>query len=107
MQTRTKIMNWFSWEGLFRLCEGVSIGAGVITVAALIGQVVAGHVLSKRQDETILKLETGLADAKTKQAEAEVRLQRLRNPRMLDFRHFVDTLKGTPKGKVEIIYDPV
>ena len=61
----------FSWEGLLRLCEGVSIIAGAVTVMALIGQVAANRVLSGRQALEANNLRLALATQQERAAKAE------------------------------------
>lgn len=71
MQTRAKIMSAFSWDSLYRVCEVVSIGAGVLTAVALIGQVIAGRALAREQAETILRMGTDLEKEKITRLELE------------------------------------
>jgi hypothetical protein len=61
----------FSWEGLFRFCEVVSIIAGAVTVSALIGQVMAGRVLSSRKDAETQQLMLAVATQQERAARAE------------------------------------
>jgi hypothetical protein len=60
-----------SWEGLFRFCEVVSIIAGAVTVSALIGQVMAGRVLSSRKDAETQQLMLAVATQQERAAKAE------------------------------------
>ena len=101
---RAKTMSPDTWLSLF---EALSIGAGVLAAAALIGTAIMGKKVNARQAEKILTLETGLADAKTKQAEAETQLERLKKqvgPRRINREVFLKALGGQPKAPVQILY---
>jgi hypothetical protein len=104
-QMRAKTMNPDTWLSFF---EVLSIGAGVLAVAALIGTVVMGKKANARQAERVLTLETGLADAKTKQAEAERRLLEVQNRiawrHSFDEKKFREVLDRGVKGTAEIVY---
>ena len=65
----------FSWEGLFRLCEVVSIIAGAITVVALIGQVTAGRILGDRKEKESAALRLNVATQQERAAKAEKELK--------------------------------
>lgn len=102
-------MNWVSWDGLFRLCEVVSIAAGAIAVAALIGQVVAGRVLSNRQAKELEDLKTATARQQERAASAEKELLEVKErtaPRRLTEAQRASIkreLQATPKGTLVII----
>lgn len=61
----------FSWEGLLRVCEVVSIIAGAVTVIALIGQVTASRVLGGRQNLEMDNLRLAVATQQERAAKAE------------------------------------
>jgi hypothetical protein len=89
METRPKIMNPLSWtaEGIFRVCEIVSIGAGVIAVVALIGQVITGRSVRDAQALQIVKLEGDNIEAQRKlEAERITRLEmeKTLSPRLIE-----------------------
>jgi hypothetical protein len=66
-----------------------------------------GKKVNARQAEKILTLETGLAEAKTKQVEAETKLERLKiqvGPRRINREVFLKALEGQPKSPVQILY---
>ena len=96
----------FSWDGLFRLCEVVSIIAGAITVAALVGQVAAGRVLGDKKDREMESLKLDVAKQQERAAKAELATEELKRrmaPRGLP-QSFLDVMKTKPKGKAEILY---
>jgi hypothetical protein len=130
MQVVAKIVNALSSaETLLHIFEGLSIGAGVLTVAALIGIAVTSRTLS-RQNKTAFeelkgsvakqqedasnakaaqqRVEIDLATARTKQTEAELLLLKLqrfvREPRRVDAVKATALLANRPKGTVEIEY---
>jgi hypothetical protein len=104
IQMRAKTMSRDTWLSFF---EWLSIGAGLLAVAALIGTGVMGKKVNARQAEEILTLETGLADAKAKQAEAQTKLERLKTqvePRRINREVFLKALEGQPKVPIQIVY---
>lgn len=104
-------MNPDHWLSVF---QSISIGAGLLAAAALIGTVVVGKKIGVRQAEKMLTLETGLAGAKKEQAQAELQLRALTNqqlmaslPRSLKLLSEPSTiklLKESKKGTAEILY---
>lgn len=76
----------FSAEGVLRVCEIVAIGAGVLAVAALVGQIFAKRVVGQRQAEKILRLEGANIEAQRNlEAERTTRLEMERDiaPRLI------------------------
>jgi hypothetical protein len=114
MHTRERIMSFFSWllsaEGVFRTCEIVAIVAGVLTVAALIGKDRANRIIQNRKGVEMLNLQRDVADARTKQAEAEERLENLRRRQSIReslrgiSTNFHELLKDKPVGEAVILY---
>ena len=72
-------MNWSSAEGVFRICEIASIFGGILTVAALAGQVWAGRIVNQRQATELLQLKADVAEQQARAAKAEARLLELKN----------------------------
>jgi hypothetical protein len=101
MQMRARIMNLFSAEGILRLCEVVAIVAGLLAVAALVGQTIAGRVVTNRE-----KLKTAEQQERAANAERSLlELQKLvREPRYLNWDDAKKILETGPKGEVEILY---
>jgi len=106
-------MNFFSGfisaEGLLRLFQLIAIVAGLLAVAALIGKDIASGIVADRKAKQLLVLQKDVADARTKQAEAETRLEELRRSQLgraytFDFGKFVEALKDRPKGIAIILY---
>ena len=107
-------MSFFSWlfsaEGVFRACEIIAIVAGVLTVAALIGKDRANRIIQDRKATEMLVLQKEVADARTKQAEAEEKLESLRRRQSAQESlrsvspEFEKTLKGKPTGPAVIVY---
>ncbi len=103
-----KLMNFFSAESILRVCEFIAIIAGVLTVAALIGQSFANRHVNRRHATRMLELEANVSEQQIRAAHAETRLLELRNRvswRILPDT-FVETLKNCPKGKgtAEIVF---
>jgi hypothetical protein len=95
MQTRAKPMNILSWDAEdWRFAfEVVSIAAGVLTAAALIGMAVAGQIAR--------------SNARREAAKAEAELERVKKaigPRQINREVFVNALEGQPKAPVQILY---
>ena len=99
----------FSWEGLLRACEVVSIIAGVVTVAALIGQVAAGRVIGDRKDKELGNLKFAVASQQERAAIAEKELLEVKArtaPRRLTEGQRVTLrteLQASPKGRIVIL----
>ena len=131
VQLTAKITNLLSSaDGLLHLFEGLSIGAGVLTVAALIGIAVTSRTVSKQNKTAFEQLkgsvakqqgeasnaraaqqrvETELAEAKTRQAEAETKLEEVRKrqgPRQFDIHMFSKALENKPRCPIEIVCQP-
>lgn len=53
------------------------------------------------------RVETDLAKQQERAARAETELTKIRQPRILESRPFLAALKGAPKGRAVILYDPV
>jgi hypothetical protein len=99
----------FSWEGLLRVCEVVSIIAGAVTVIALIGQVTASRVLSGRQNVEMENLRLVIATQQERAANAEkalLVLQERQRQRIIDPTAVLAALKGKAVGTVMILCDP-
>jgi len=77
MQMRLKIVNPLSWfssaESALRTCQLFSIGAGVVTVAALIGQVWSGRIVNTRQAKDVIDLRTKLEEQRERTDEQRER----------------------------------
>ena len=109
---RAKIMSLFSWafsvEGVLRVCEITAIVAGALAVAALIGKDLAGRAVADRKAREMQVLQKDVADARTKQAEAETRLLELQQfvtkPRGVNTDNAFEVLRAAPKGTVFIRY---
>lgn len=70
---------------------------------------IAGRVVNNQQSRQILSLQKDVSDAKTRQAEAETKLEEVRKkqePRQLDLEKFSNALKGKAPAEVEILYQP-
>src|SRR5438067_2091677 len=131
MQVTAKIVNTFSSaDGLLHFFEWLSIGAGVLTVAALIGIALTSRTVSRqnktafeelkgsvaKQEEEAFnakaaqqRVETELAEARTRQAEAETKLEEVRkrqDRRIADWSKFTEALKGKPTCDIEILCQP-
>lgn len=102
-------MNGFPWEGLLRLCEFVSICAGVLTVVALIGQVVAGRVVGDVKTVEMEKLRLDVAKQQERAAEAEktlLELQQRTLPRRLtneQIQTVISHLRSAQGANIEIV----
>lgn len=69
MAIRSRKMNFLSSigvEGIQHLCEVVAIFAGVLAVAALIGQTITGRIVNRRQAVEIKKLEVKRVELEAK-----------------------------------------
>lgn len=89
---------------LLKYASGVLAG---LTFMVGIGALVTAHTLGNRQAEKIARLEKETAEAKQKQAEAELQLDYLRRnagPRRVLGDKFLAALNGKDKGTVEIMY---
>lgn len=128
MLLMAKIMNaWpFSWsaERWLSIFEVVSVGAGVLTAAALIGIAVSSKTVSAQRKVEFDQLKIDLTNAKLsleeqrekteqqreKVARTELRLEEVRKaqaPRRISGAAFVETLKGKqPASKVTVLYLP-
>ena len=110
MQLMAKIANALSSaETLLHVFEWLSIGAGVLTVAALIGIALTSRIVSHQNKMAFAHVEKDVAEAKTRQAEAETKLEEVRKrqePRRFDINKFTEALGGKPKCEVEILYQP-
>ena len=94
-QNKAKTMNIRSWDAEdWRFAfEVISIAAGVLTAAALIGMAVAGQIAR--------------ANARRDAARAETELERIKKAtgkRQLNRDAFVNALEGQPKAPVQILY---
>ncbi len=97
-----------SAEGLLRAFQVIAIATGLLAVAALIGKDVTNNIVSGRRAKDLLALQKEVADARTKQAEAEMQLaevKRQQDPRRVDLA-FLKALEGQPKGEAEVLYQP-
>ena len=131
MQLMAKIVNAFSSaEGLLHVFEWVSIGAGALTVASLIGialtsrtvsrqnkiafEALKGHVAQAQTEASGAKaaqqrVETQLAKARSREAEAETKLEEIRKRqerRGADWTKFTNELYGKPTSDLEIFCQP-
>jgi hypothetical protein len=113
-----------SAESVFRFCEIASIlagilavFAGVVTVVALVGQVLSGRIIGERKNNEMLRLQADVAkqqaraaDAETRLADAEIRLLELKS--RISWRKlrsiFAETLKARSNATAvaEIVYQP-
>jgi hypothetical protein len=109
-QIRAKTMSFFSdppsVESLFRLFQIVAIVAGTLAVLALIGKDVTSGILSQRNAREMLRLQKELADARTRQAEAEAKLEIIRKRQAARgvSPAFVEALKKNPAGEAVVVY---
>lgn len=96
-----------TWNDIF---QALSVIAALIAFAALVGTALTGRKVGQRQAEKILALDKEVADAKRKQAEAELalsgRLERQELPRAAFMVRLSDFIKGKPVGAAEVIYVP-
>jgi hypothetical protein len=128
----TKLLS--SVENLKSVFEWSSVSLLALTFVAGAGVVITSRIVNKRQEETIIGLQTSasdakaaqqkveidlgntqkeVADARKKQAEAEADLVRLNEavkrqnlPRFAFLHPLSEFLKGKPTGTVEIIFLP-
>ncbi|MDQ5845071.1 MAG: hypothetical protein M3539_07210 [Acidobacteriota bacterium] len=110
------VISWFSWlvsslADWYWPLQFVSLVliAGTVLVGGL--AIISGRESNRRQVERVIALETDLANAKAKQAEAELALQkrvdevkRMATARDLSFIDFEAALKDKPKGSIEFQY---
>ena len=127
-QTETKMIKFLSSvESLKSFFEWSSVGLLALTFVAGAGVVITSRIVNKRQEETIIGLqksasdaktaqqqvEISLADAKTKQADAEKELLALKQrvmreklPRWARLQPLGEYVTGKPAGIVEIVFVP-
>lgn len=103
-------------KNTFWTVENVYWVSQVLSFVLLAGTVVLGGIalftgklLNDRQSEAMLALSTKLADAREKQAGAELRLEAVRKhlaPRQLFGTKFGEVLQNKPRASAEILYQP-
>jgi len=94
--TNIKKMAFFSSDNLYLLSQGAVVLFGGLAL-------LSGKLVNDRQSSELLKLGKELADARTKQADAEAKLEQLRlgqTPRLMRLlkSSFADFLKTKPTG---------
>lgn len=105
VEVRTKMLNalvdhQFLLSGLSWACVLLTLLFGALSL-------VGSREANRRQSLQVLSLEKDTADAKTRQADAERRLEevkRIAEPRQLDEAKFVAALKDKAKGTVKLVY---
>jgi hypothetical protein len=97
-----------SWHSFF---EWSSVALVALTVVAGAGALITARIVNDRQTEKIRNLDIDVANARTKQAEAErslLDLQRLiREPRTIDEQRANEILDWGEKGAVKIWYSMI
>jgi hypothetical protein len=89
-------MSWlFSAERVLRVCEFITIAAAVLAVLALIGQAIAGRVVTRHEKERADRAEAALQE-----------LQERAKPRTFSAKAFTEALKGKAIGTAIIWTDP-
>jgi hypothetical protein len=93
-------------ERLLRVFQVVAVVAGLLAVAGLIGKDVTNRIVADRKTKEILALQKDVADARTKQAEAERKLELLRRRRLsrIVSDTFREALKNKPVGQAVVLY---
>jgi hypothetical protein len=94
-----------AWHSIF---EWSSIGLVALTVVAGAGALITARIVNNRQTERIRNLDIDVANARTKQAEAEkslLELQRLiQEPRTIDRKLALEILTNGPRGSVKVLF---
>ena len=93
-------------ERLLRIFQVVAVAAGLLAVAGLIGKDFTNRIVADRNTKEILALQKDVADARTKQAEAEHKLELLRKRRLsrIVSDTFREALKNKPVGQAVVLY---
>jgi len=93
-------------ERLLRVFQVVAVVAGLLAVAGLIGKDFTNRIVADRKTKEILALQKDVADARTKQAEAEHKLEFLRRRRLsrIVSDTFREALKNKPVGQAVVLY---
>ena len=93
-------------ERLLRVFQVVAVVAGLLAVAGLIGKDFTNRIVADRKTKEILALQKEVADARTKQAEAEHKLELLRRRRLsrIVSDTFREALKNKPVGRAVVLY---
>jgi chloramphenicol O-acetyltransferase len=107
----------FTAEAVLRFGEGVAIVAGVLTVAALIGQTKASRVVNRQQRTDLEKFkqtsQLAIAEANERAAkleneaeQARLELEKIRLTRFDRFNRneFRNRIRGKPKIRVELLF---
>jgi hypothetical protein len=100
MQTKMTTLNILSWTAeRWEFVLGTSAVAFVaLSVVASFGALYASKLVKQHDAERMIKLETDLSDAKRKQIEAELTLDKLQRPRDFDINDLINELKDKPKS---------
>jgi hypothetical protein len=107
----------FTAGAVLRFCQGVAIVAGVLTVAALIGQTKASRVVNRQQRTDLEKFkqtsQVAIAEANERAAkleneaeQARLELEKIRLTRFDRFNRneFRNRIRGKPKIRVELLF---